>query len=150
MMLIHILSNLTVENKMESSNMVTNNKYNIFISYSLEDNVFADKLINELNALGFETWNDNDLVVGSNWTVEVDRALNNSDLIIQLLSQGPSKPELGLYELGFALSAKKKIIFIILSGEHMITGSLRRIPLIDARNLDVSQTVNKLRMYLDE
>jgi len=59
----------------------------IFISYAKEDFHYAEKLYQHLETLSYVPWLDKkDLLPGSNWELEINRALINSDFIILLLS----------------------------------------------------------------
>ncbi|MBD1365387.1 toll/interleukin-1 receptor domain-containing protein [Mucilaginibacter sp. ZT4R22] len=59
----------------------------VFISYAKEDQRYALAFYDHFENLGYEPWLDKrKLLPGSNWDLEIKRALKNSDFIILLLS----------------------------------------------------------------
>lgn len=60
---------------------------NVFISYAKEDEVIAEKYYEWLEKSGFTPWMDiKKLIAGQNWEFEIDKALNNANVVILLLS----------------------------------------------------------------
>src|ERR1051326_6143924 len=62
----------------------------LFISYAHQDGVAMARRLNEdLKANGFDVWLDVlRLTGGASWTVDVESALDSSDIVIALLSRG--------------------------------------------------------------
>jgi hypothetical protein len=61
--------------------------HKVFISYAKEDYRYALELFDYLKTHSYEPWLDKkSLLPGSNWDLEIKRALKNSDFIILLLS----------------------------------------------------------------
>src|SRR4051794_38033610 len=62
----------------------------IFISYARSDSAsLASRLYRELQERGYDVWLDSDRLAGSAvWSVEIERALDASGVILALLSQG--------------------------------------------------------------
>jgi hypothetical protein len=59
----------------------------IFISYASEDRTSAERLYRELRSEGYDAWIDTqDLIAGSNWSVEIQRAIQGSQDVVIVLS----------------------------------------------------------------
>lgn len=59
----------------------------IFISYASEDRVKCEQLYRDLRAEGYDTWIDSqNLVAGSNWSIEIKKAIRKSQYVIVVLS----------------------------------------------------------------
>lgn len=59
----------------------------IFISYASEDKVQCEKLYRDLRAEGYDAWIDSqNLVAGSNWSIEIKKAIRESQYVIVVLS----------------------------------------------------------------
>lgn len=92
---------------------------NVFISYASEDYVNAKRLYAQLSVMGVTPWMDKyDLLPGQEWKAEITRQINNSDVLIVLLSKTMiSKRGFVQNELRTALETAKEIpegrIFII-------------------------------------
>jgi TIR domain len=72
--------------------MPERNAPKIFINYSHTDSEFARKLAADLQAAGFSVWLDQtELQIGQNWADEIERAINDSDHILVLLSSASLK-----------------------------------------------------------
>ena len=59
----------------------------VFISYAKEDKAFAEKLHEDLNHAGIDTWMDSvNLIPGQNWDRAITKAISDSRYFIALLS----------------------------------------------------------------
>ena len=62
----------------------------IFISYSHKDEVWKDRLQEQLGALAlegyFSVWDDRQIKPGDDWFAEIERALNQADVAVMLIS----------------------------------------------------------------
>jgi hypothetical protein len=87
----------------------------IFISYAHDDGAtLALRLLNELGARGYETWIDRERITGgSSWSREVERNLDDSDIVLALLSPGSIKKEICRCEQMRALRHSKCVIPLI-------------------------------------
>lgn len=69
---------------------MTSNKAKIFISYSHKDESLKEQLDTHLAILKrnqlIEEWHDRKIVAGENWQSEIDRHLDDSDIVILLIS----------------------------------------------------------------
>lgn len=72
----------------------------IFISYSHDDKVFANKLADSLKAAGYEPWIwDQSIKVGDNFIEKTEQGLNQSDFIVAVLSKSYNQSRLVQQEL---------------------------------------------------
>lgn len=59
----------------------------VFISHSSKDELLARELAAELSAIGLEVWDpDEEIEPGDNWALKVGQALEESDLMVVLLT----------------------------------------------------------------
>lgn len=88
---------------------------NIFISYSRDDRPFVERLSGDLRRFGLETWVDiENIKPGSRWDEELDRALQESNALIFVLSQNMVESRWVLAELQHFASAGNKAIFPVI------------------------------------
>ncbi len=63
---------------------------NIFISYSHKDEEWKDKLVTHLRVLEIEgsctLWDDRKIKVGNDWFPEIEKALNEAQIVIMLIT----------------------------------------------------------------
>jgi TIR domain len=62
----------------------------VFISYAWKDGAkVAEKLCTDLDARAYNVWLDRErLIGGSNWSREIEENLDNSEIVLVLLSGG--------------------------------------------------------------
>lgn len=73
---------------MDGIAMPVNIMSRIFISYAREDEIPAERLYRDLQREGFDAWIDtHNLLAGSNWSVEIRRAIRASQHVVLLLSK---------------------------------------------------------------
>jgi hypothetical protein len=62
----------------------------IFISYSHQDETWKDRVVGHLNVLaeaGLETWNDRHIAAGDDWLPAIEKAIDNCDVVLLLVSR---------------------------------------------------------------
>lgn len=102
----------------------------------------------DLKEKGFNVWIDQmDIPAGSVWDLEVQKALNDSDCVIIILSKASVVSENVLDEVSYALKQKKHV-YPILKDDCEIPFRLDRIQRIDFRN-NYDTALNKLANALD-
>jgi hypothetical protein len=91
------------------------NRTRIFISYAHTDSTdLAYKLRTELQNRCYEVWLDeSDLHAGSEWSIELDEHLENSDVVLALISEAASHSRFCRGEQLKALDKKKYVIPIV-------------------------------------
>jgi hypothetical protein len=68
--------------------------HDVFISYGREDRDIAQNLAEELRRRGLRPWLDSELTPGCNWKEEIQKAIENSQFCVVVLSEtsGALKP----------------------------------------------------------
>jgi hypothetical protein len=79
----------------------------IFISYAREDGQLASQLADQLQRAGFSVWVDaRNILPGDNWAKEMGLALEESDVMVALISKGAMQSESLRRDVQYALTAK--------------------------------------------
>jgi hypothetical protein len=81
----------------------------IFISYSRRDQVFAEKLADDLIASGFKVWIDRTLQAGDQWERSIEQNLENAQDVVLILSHNSLKSEWARHEGSMSYALKKPI-----------------------------------------
>lgn len=93
---------------------------NIFVSHSHSDKETVLKIAEGLKQHGINTWLDEELISpGDNWLDKINRAIENSDAILVIISKNTGQSEWQTSEISFAISAqrqntRKKIIPVLI------------------------------------
>jgi len=91
--------------------------YDVFISYSLRDRVWARSIVEALQDRGVSVWYDETEVrPGEALEDRIREGLDNSNNIIFLIAEGAAKSNWVAAELGAALALHKPIIPIVQEG----------------------------------
>jgi hypothetical protein len=126
----------------------------IFISHARQDRSYADLLKGYLLARDHSVWSDEDMAPGEDWADAVTRAVEDSRVVLLLVSPGYVKSQSSLYEAGVALAQmrdkKGKVIPILLGDIEPSALPLRGAPLLDARRLGQKELLGKLDRMLEE
>ena len=95
-----------------------NKPLKIFITYAHKDKAAKDKLIAYLGVMEkkgeIKFWGDNEIRLGDEWHKKISKSLNASDILFYLVSAASLASENCNRELAEALSAKIRVIPIIL------------------------------------
>lgn len=118
----------------------------VFLSYSFQDQVNARKLAADLKHNGIEVWQAQDnLIPGDSIIEKTSTAIENSDVVIVLISQNSSKSEWTRSELALAIAGKKHIIPVILEKDVSLPPFLRDSNYLDlSKEQDYANSINKL------
>lgn len=104
---------------------------NVFLSYSRLDKKFASKLVNDLHKNQILVWHDQtDIKPGSLWDNEIEKALENSDTFIVVISNNSINSKNVLDEISYAIEENKEIIPIKISNCN-IPLRMRRFQFLD-------------------
>jgi TIR domain len=132
-------------------------KFNVFISYALDDRDFADQLTQGLESKGITVWSDRSLQPGSNWTEEIEAGLEQSRHIVFVVSQESLNSPSINFEIGFALSKAAKspdtLIIPVLTENidvHSLPFSTKNRILINAVNLNPRDVGSELGVKLQQ
>ncbi len=77
----------------------------VFISHSSEDQRIAYDLADNLRASGIDVWRDDEIFPGSNWAMEVGKRLEDSDLMVVLVTPNSSNSEWVNREVQYAMTS---------------------------------------------
>lgn len=81
----------------------------IFISHSHKDKEFVRRLADDLSKEGFDVWLDEDLISpGEQWTDKINEAIENSDVVLIIISSNTSESRFQASEIAFAISSQRK------------------------------------------
>src|SRR4051812_20296322 len=108
-------------------------KPRIFISYAHRDgSELAAQLYADLSALKFEVWMDQQrLNGGDRWTAEVEAALDGSDVVLALLSDGSFTSDTCRAEQGWALDTRKLVVPIRVQAASRVQLRLYNLQYLD-------------------
>ncbi len=111
--------------------------FHVFISYAHEDgDPYRKAIINLLQENGFQDddyWYDKrDITVGEEWRSEIDKALNESFLVIIVLTKGAIKSHSVTYEWSRAIGDEIKVIPILFEDLNELPEKLKH-PLFSYR-----------------
>lgn len=102
-----------------------------FISYSRADKDFALGLARELRASGFRIWLDQlDIPTGSRWDDEVEKALDQCEIFMVILTPHSIASNNVKDEIGYAIDCNKRIMPVLLENA-ILPFRLRRFQYVD-------------------
>ena len=78
----------------------------VFMSYSSADKKLAQRMADTLKNVGFEVWDDRQIMPGDNWAAEVGQALREAEAMVVLLSSDSLETEHVQHEISYALGKK--------------------------------------------
>ena len=79
----------------------------IFISYAAQDKGLASQLADQLSQAGFAVWNaTEEIAPGDNWAKERGRALDESDVMVALITRGALESEFLRGDIQYGLTSK--------------------------------------------
>ena len=109
----------------------------IFISHSHQDEEFVRRLADDLRKVGFQVWLDKDLIApGEQWSEKINEALENSDVVLIIISRNTSKSGFQTSEIAFAIFSQqkhpsKRIIPVLIDKDAELPFFLRDIQYCD-------------------
>lgn len=111
----------------------------IFIGYAEKDSISATPVTQKLLELGFDVWDGNHSLKGSNsnpWNAKVIDSICTCDFCVIFISEASIQSDLVLRELSLAHKNKRKIISIKLDNVQIPFKQLTEIQWIDTENSD--------------
>jgi hypothetical protein len=79
----------------------------VFISYAAKDSKLASRLADQLSVAGFTVWYaDEEIAPGDNWAKKIGQALDESDLMVVLVTRGSLESESLQRDIEYALTSK--------------------------------------------
>lgn len=106
-------------------------KRKTFLSYSRVNKDFAVRLAKELKSEGFDIWLDQlDIPTGARWDDEVEKALEECEVFMVIMTPASSASENVKDEIAYALDSGKRILPILLENATLPL-RLRRLQYVD-------------------
>ena len=120
-----------------------NKPLKIFITYAHKDKAAKDKLIAHLDVMErkgeIKFWDDNEIRPGDEWHKKISKNLNASDILFYLVSAASLASENCNRELAEALSAKIRVIPIILERCDWLNHQLSDIQVLPAEGKPINE-----------
>jgi len=136
---------------------MTKNKYDVFISYSVQDHSSAHELAEALKQKGIIAWMDPGTEPGKKLADQIEKALKESKVFLFLLSPDFLTSKWTNFELGVALSKAAvapdtRIIPLAIKplNKKSLPGPLRDLEVIDMKNISSGQAAEKVVQMLEE
>lgn len=119
-----------------------------FISYSRDDKNFALALAKELRSSGFLVWLDQlDIPTGSRWDDEVEKALENCEIFMVILTPNSIASNNVKDEIGYAIDSNKQILPILLENAK-VPFRLRRFQYVDFTSKNHDEGIEAAKQLL--
>lgn len=87
--------------------------YDIFISYSPKDRSWVSEFVATLKKEGLHPWSDAEIALGDDWAEAIQKALRESGTLVMVLSPDFTESRWTFFELGAAIADNKKIIPVL-------------------------------------
>jgi cytoskeletal protein RodZ len=119
-----------------------------FISYSRTNKDFALELAKELKAAGFLIWFDQlDIPTGSRWDDEIQKALEQCEIFMVILTPNSIASNNVKDEIGYAIDSNKHILPVLLENAN-IPFRLRRFQYVDFTNIPYNEGIERAKQLL--
>jgi hypothetical protein len=126
---------------------------NVFISYVHSDADKVEHFVKALNAVDIVGWHDQaDISAGDSFASAVREGLKRASAVIVLLSPGALHSEWVQFEIGAAEALDKKIIPVLLSGDHIeetLPDILKDRKWLDARHRPYEDVVRDIKRAVE-
>lgn len=123
----------------------------VYVSYDSKDESFARDLIERLTRSGLDVVNpDLDLKPGSNWLLEIGRALERSNGVVFVFSEKSAPPSLRK-DFEYVISHPRyegNVVSVLLSRNAEFPWILLDMPLVDASHRDADRAAKAVSDYL--
>jgi len=128
--------------------MATEKQRKTFLSYSRANKDFAVRLARELKAEGFWVWLDQlDIPAGSRWDVEVEKALEECEIFMIIMTPAAIASENVRDEMGYAIDNGKRFLPVLLE-KCNVPLRLRRFQYVDFTNKSFDDGVESAKDLL--
>jgi len=120
-----------------------------FLSYSRVNKDFALKLAEELKSEGFNIWFDQlDIPPGARWDTEIEKALDEADIFMVIITPASAKSDNVLDEIGYAIDTGKRILPVLLEAATLPL-RLRRFQYVDFTSKSFNEGIKSARELLE-
>jgi hypothetical protein len=122
--LVHILTNDDLTDDMSADqNPSPGSTATVFVSYAREDRETIEPVVKALQGEGFSVWWDKEMIGGTKWEEELERALNNSECVLLFLTQFSLRAD--SYTKNEAYYSQEKVIPVMLEENLRVPLSLQ-------------------------
>lgn len=121
----------------------------VFISYAQSDKRDASRLFDSLHKANVKVLLDREITADRSISSMLKEAIAQSNAVIVLVSPRALENHWVLFEIGAAEALNKKIIPVLLSGDHLkneMPDILRNLHWIDARHTPHLEVVEQIRI----
>jgi hypothetical protein len=119
-----------------------------FISYSRANKDFALELARELRSSGFLIWLDQlDIPTGARWDDEVEKALNQCEIFLVILTPRSIASNNVKDEIGYAIDSNKRILPVLLENAT-VPFRLRRFQYVDFTSKTYEEGIESAKQLL--
>ena len=115
--------------------MAENRENFIFISYSHKDSDFVIPVIGELKRCGFNVWYDNGIEAGSEWTEYIAEKIEESAVVLVMLSKSALESHNCRREINFAIEEKKEMLVSYIEDVELSPGMRMQLNVLQALHL---------------
>jgi CRP-like cAMP-binding protein len=115
----------------------------VFLSYARADAEFATRLVEDLRERGINVWYDRQITGGNTWYEEIQKALDDCEMMIVVLSPRSMESRNVADEWHYYLDENKRLVPVLYE-DCRIPYQLRRIQHIDFVTLDYSEALRRL------
>ena len=123
----------------------------IFLSYSSEDRVIAERLALQLKKGGLDIWDPAEaLFPGDNWALHIGNALQESDAMVVLVSPHSMKSQWVRQEFEFAMGSdryKGRLIPVLVKPTKDMPWILKRFPMVKIGH-DLTEAIRKISEHV--
>jgi hypothetical protein len=125
--------------------------YNVFISHAAKDSAIVHEIASILRESGLDSFTDNELAPGADWSDAIWEALAESRALIAIVSPSGSTPRMGI-EIGAARAWHKPIYAVVTDPSATLSDpALAGIPLYTTGRLeDVIRLIRASAQQLSE
>lgn len=119
----------------------------IFLSYAMEDSVYATELINSLSQQpNLHVFTSDKISAGENWRSKIKRELSKSDFFLVLLSPTSVHSKWVQFELGAAWGLNKFIVPVVTSPDVVsrIPLELGDLQVIELKDLKEPEAITQI------
>lgn len=122
----------------------------VFISYSSEDIEIAEEIKKGLQRRGiaFPGLGSGDLKYGDNFILSTQRALENADIVIAIISDNWIKSQWASFELGASIAKGKKILPIRFDENY--PEIIKRMKVINAKQFSSDELLDAIENKINE
>ena len=112
--------------------MAENREKFIFISYSHKDSDFVIPVIGELKRCGFNVWYDSGIEAGSEWTEFIAEKIEESAVVLVMLSKSALESHNCRREINFAIEEKKEMLVSYIEDVKLSAGMRMQLNVLQA------------------